>query len=136
MDPRVKMYTAAFWQNGNYFDFPIYHGRCQFGQGFDFFVYRGRGQLGQGVGDILRHLRDIVRFFCPVARTGLRTLLTAGGEAIKDGASVKDILSNTLKPTVSSILTSTAEQVSNKLLADKPATAPPPAPEIGVPAGT
>ena len=133
MDPRVEMYKAAFGQGGNGFDFPIYHGRSQFGQGFDFSVYRGRGQRGKGIGDLLR---GIVRFFRPVARTGLKTLLTAGSEAIKDGASVKDILSNTLKPIISSILTSTAEQVSNMLLADKPATAPPPAPEIGLPAGT
>ena len=133
MDPRVEMYNAAFGQGGNGLDFPVYVGRSQFGQGFDFSVFRGRGQHGQGIGDIFC---GIVRFFRPTARTGLKTLLTAGSEAITDGASVKDILSNTLKPTISSILTSTAEQVSNKLLADKPSTAPPPAPEIGLPAGT
>ena len=133
MDPRVEMYTAAFGQGGNGFEFPVYLGRSQFGQGFDFSVYRGRGQHGQGLGDIFR---GIWRFFRPVATSGLKTLLKSGSEAIKDGATVKDILSNTLKPTISSVLASTQEHVSNKLLADKPATAPPPAPEIGVPAGT
>ena len=132
MDPRVEMYTAAFGQGGNGFDFPIYHGRSQFGKGFDFSVYRERGQHGQGNGDIFR---GIWRIFCLIAVPGVKILLKSASEAITDGASVKHILSNTLKPTISSALASTAEQVSNKLLADKPSTAPFPAPEIGVPAG-
>lgn len=133
MDPRVEMYTAAFGQGGNGLDFPVYVGRSQFGQGFDFSVFRGRGQHGQGIGDIFR---GIWRIFRPIIVPGVKTALKSASEAITEGASVKDILSNTLKPTISSVLASTAEQVSNKLLADKTSTAPPPAPEIGVPAGT
>ena len=96
-------------------------------------MYRGQGQHGQGIGNIFR---GIWPFFRPLAVPKVKTFLKSASEAIKDGGTVKDILSNTLKPTISTLLSSTAKQVSNKLLADKPASAPLPAPEIGVPAGT
>lgn len=131
MDPRVEAYQAAFGQGGS--GFAVFRGRSQFGQGFDFPVYRGRSQYGQGIGDVFR---GIWRFFRPVAQTGIKTLFKAGSEAMKDGASVQEVLSNTLKPTIGSIAASTAEQVTNKLLTDRPSTAPPPAPVIGVPPGT
>jgi hypothetical protein len=63
-----------------------------------------------------------------VAISGAKTLLKAGSEAINDGATFKDVLSQTLKPTVGSLLTATAEQVANRLVADQPTAAPPPGP--------
>ena len=117
-------------QTGGWTDLPVYQGRYQYGFGYP--VYRGRPQYGQGFGDVLR---GIWRFFRPVALSGAKTLLKAGSEALTDGATVKEVLSNTLKPTVGALLNATAEQVANRLNADKPAAAPPPgsAPTYAVP---
>ena len=41
-------------------------------------------------------LQSVWRFFRPIAMNGARTLLKAGGEAIKDGSTVKEVLTNTL----------------------------------------
>lgn len=132
MDPRVEIYQAALsHQTGAGFDFSVYHGRSQFGQGFNFEVYKG--QRGDGLGDIFN---SVWRFFRPVAMTGAKTLLKAGGEALKDGATVQDVLSNTLKPALGAVMASTAEQVTNKFLIDKPTAAPGPAPAFGPPPGT
>ena len=134
MDPRVDIYKAAFsHQTGGGFDFSVYQGRSQFGHGFNFPVYQCREQKGGGLGDILQ---GMWRFFRPIAMNGARTILKAGGEAIKDGATVKDVLSNTLKPAVGALLTSTATQVADRFLVDKPTAAPNPAPTIGPPPGT
>jgi hypothetical protein len=133
MDPRVEIYQAALsHQTGAGFDFAVYQGRSQYGQGFNFPVFRG--QTGNGfIGDALK---SVWHFFRPIAMTGAKTLLKAGGEALKDGATVKEVLSNTLKPAVGAVLASTAEQVTNKFLIDKPTAAPGPAPAIGPPPGT
>ena len=132
MDPRVDIYQAALsHQTGAGFDFSVYQGRSQFGQGFNFPVYHG--QSGAGLGDILK---SAWRFFRPIAMNGARTLLKAGGEALKDGSSVQEVLSNTLKPTIGAVLASTAQQVTDKFLVDKPKAAPGPAPSIGLPPGT
>jgi len=132
MDPRVDIYQAALsQQTGAGFDFSVYQGRSQFGQGLNFNVFRG--QKGDGLGDILR---GAWRFFRPVAMNGARTLLKAGGEALKDGATVQEVLTNTLKPAIGSVLATTAEQVTNRFLIDKPTAAPGPAPAIGPPPGT
>lgn len=132
MDPRVDIYQAALsHQTGAGFDFSVYQGRSQFGQGFNFPVYQG--QRGYGLGDVLR---GVWRFFRPVAMKGAQTLLKAGGEALRDGATVQEVLTNTLKPTVGAVLASTAEQVTNRFLIDKPTAAPGPAPAIGPPPGT
>lgn len=52
--------------------------------------------------------------------------LKDGGEAIKDGATVKDVLASSPKPTVETLLGATAEQVASRLNAETPAAAPPP----------
>jgi len=124
MGSRAEYYKAVFdHQIGNGYDFPVYQGRMQYGHGFN--VFQGRRHYGAGLGDVLR---GIWRFFRPVAMSGAKTLLKAGSEAIRDGATVKDVLSQTLKPTVGSIMSATAEQVANRLAADQPTAAPPPGP--------
>ena len=76
------------------------------------------------------------RFLKPVAIKGAQTLLKAGSEAIKDGATVKDVIKSTLKPTVGAVLGATFEQVASKLIEmrDNHDSAPPPNPPIVVPA--
>ena len=74
-------------------------------------------------------------FFRPVAIKGAQTLLKAGSEAIKDGATVKEVLSSTLKPTIGAVLGATAEQVANRFTSEKPTVAPPPGPPTEEPGG-
>ena len=45
-----------------------------------------------------------------------QTLLKAGSETIKEGATVKDVIKSTLKPTVSAVLGATVDQVASKLI--------------------
>ena len=71
-------------------------------------------------------LIEIWRCFRPVAIKGAQTLLKAGCEAIKDIATVKDVLTSTLKPTIGAVLGATAEQVANHMTRDKLTAAPPP----------
>ena len=47
---------------------------------------------------------------------GIQTLLKAGSEAIKEGATVKDVIKSTLKPTVNVVLGATVDQVASKLI--------------------
>lgn len=123
MDSRTNYYKSVFeHQIGGAFDFPVYEGR-QYGYGYN--IYRGRPHYGAGLGDVLG---GIWRFFRPVAMSGARSLLKAGSEAIKDGATFKDVLKQTLKPTVGSMLSATTEQVANRLMGDQPTAAPPPGP--------
>ena len=126
MDPRVKILKAAFdHQSGEGFDFPVYQGRIHYGHGFNFPVFQGHSQSGGGFGDVMR---GIIRFFRPVAFKGIKTALQAGAQAMKDGANSKDMLKSTLKPTLGAVLGATAEQVPDKLMTEKPTTAPPPGP--------
>ena len=67
---------------------------------------------------------------------GAQALLKAGGEAFKDGATVTEVLTNTLKPAVGTVLATKAEQVAIHFMADIPTAAPGPAPTIGPPPGT
>ena len=80
-------------------------------------------------------LRGIWRYFRQVAIKGAQTLLKAGNEAIKDGATVKEVLSLTLKPTIGAILNATAEQVANRLTSEKPTAAPSAGPLTEQPGG-
>ena len=134
MDSRVNILKAAFdHQAGAGFNFPVYQGAAQYGRGFDFPVFHGRSQYGGGFGDVIR---GIWRFFRPVAIKGAQTLLKAGSEAIKDGATVKEVLSSTLKPALGAVLGATAEQVANHFTSDKPTAAPPPGSPMEQPGGT
>ena len=94
-------------------------------------MFQGRAQHGQGIKNIIpgawRFLRQII-FKRTVAS------LEACNEAFKDGATVKEIITNTLKPTVGTATTS--EQVANHFLADNPTVAPGLGPIIGPPPGT
>ena len=47
---------------------------------------------------------------------GVQTLLKAGSKAIKEGATVKDVITSTLKPTVGAVLGATVDQVASKLI--------------------
>ena len=107
MDPRIEFYMAAFSQQGNGFDCPVFRGTSRY-------------QYGQGLGDVLRgivrYIPMVTQFLKPVAMKGIQTLLKAGSEAIKEGATVKDVIKSTLKPTVGAILGATVDQVASKLI--------------------
>ena len=66
---------------------------------------------------------------------GVQTLLKAGSEAIKEGATVKDVIKSTLKPTVGAVLGVTVDQVGSKLIEmrNNQNDAPPPDPPIMLP---
>ena len=98
MDPSIEFYKSAFSQRGDGFDFPIFRETAGY-------------QYGQGLGDVLRGIvRFILRgsqFLKPVAMNGVQTLLIAGSEAIKEGATVKDVIKSMFKPTVGAVLGAT-----------------------------
>ena len=126
MDPRIEFYKAAFSQKGNGFDFPVFRGTSRY-------------QYGQGLGDVLRgivrYIPRLTQFFKPVAMKGIQTLLKAGSEAIKEGATVKDVIKSTLKPTVGAVLGATVDQVASKLIEmrNNQNDVPPPNPPIMLP---
>ena len=107
MDPRIEFYKAAFSQKGNGFDFPVFRGTSRY-------------QYGQGLGDVLRgivrYIPRVAQFLKPVAMKGIQTLLKAGSEAIKEGATVKDVIKSTLKPMVGAVLGATVDQVASKII--------------------
>ena len=123
MDPRIEFYKAAFSQRGNGFDFPVFRGTSRY-------------QYGQGLGDVLRgierYLPRVTQFLKPVAIKNIQTLLKAGSEAIKEGATTKDVIKSTLKPTVGAVLGVTVDQVASKLIEmrNNQNEAPPPNPQI------
>lgn len=84
-------------------------GRNQLSHGFAFLVFANCNQFGCDV------LRSIWRFVCPVAMNRVQTLLKAKSEAIKEGATEKDLLNATLKPKIRTVLNATAEQVASWL---------------------
>ena len=126
MDPRIEFYKAAFSQTGNGFDFPVFRGTSRY-------------QYGQGLGDVLRgivrYLPRVTQFLKPVAMNGIQTLLKAGSEAIKEGATVKDVIKSTLKPTVGAVLGATVDQFASKLIEmrNNQNDVPPPNPFIMLP---
>ena len=126
MDPRIEYYKAAFLQQGNGFDIPV-------------FVGTSRYQYGQGWGDvlhgILKFIPKVARFLKLVVMKGAQTLLKAGSEAIKERATVTDVIKSTLKPTVGAVLGATVDQVASKLIEmrNNQNDAPPPNPPIVLP---
>ena len=64
-----------------------------------------------------------------------QTLLRASSEAIKEGATVKDVIKSTVQPTVGAVLGATVYQVGSQLIEmrDRHAVAPPPNPPIVLP---
>ena len=83
-------------------------------------MFRGtsRFQNGQGFGDVLRgivrYLPRVTQFLKLVALKGIQTLLKTGSKAIKEGATVKDVIKSTLKLTVGAVLGATVDQVASK----------------------
>ena len=126
MDPRIEFYKAAFSQKGNGFDFPVFRGTSRY-------------QYGQGLADVLsgivHFIPRVAQFLKPVAMKGIQTLLKAGSEATKEGATVKDVIKSTLKPTVGAVLRATVDQVAFKLIEmrNNQNDAPPPNPPIMLP---
>ena len=100
MDPRIEFYKAAFSQRGAGFEIPVFRGTSRY-------------QYGSAFGDVLR---GMWRFFKPVAIKAAQTLLRAGSEAIKEGATVKDVIKSTVQPTVGAVLGATVHQVASKLI--------------------
>ena len=126
MDWRIKFYNAVVSQREKEFDFPVLRGtsRYQYGNGLEN-VLRG----------IVRFIPRVAQFFKPLAMKGVQTLLKAGSEAIKENATVKDVINSTLKPTVGAVLAATVYQVADKLIEmrDNQNDAPLPNPHIVVP---
>ena len=83
----------------------------------------------------MRYIPRVTRFLKPVAIKGIQTLLKVSSEAIKEGATVKDVIKSTLKPTVSAVLSATVDQVASKLIEmrNNQNDAPPPNPPIMLP---
>ena len=79
MDPWIEFYKAAFSQRGAGLDIPVFRGQSRY-------------QYGQGLGDVLHgiwwFMQPVAQFIKPVARKGAQTLLKAGSEAIKKGATI------------------------------------------------
>ena len=65
MDPRIEFYKAAFSENNNGFDFPVFRGTFRY-------------QYGQSIGDVLhgivRYIPKVTQFLKPVANKGIQTL--------------------------------------------------------------
>ena len=66
---------------------------------------------------------------------GIHTLFKAGSKAIKEGATVKDVIKSTLKPTIGSVLGATVDQFAFKLIEMRKNQndTPPPNPPIMLP---
>ena len=119
MDPRIELYKAAFSQQGLGFEIPVFKGTSRY-------------QYGAGFGDVLR---GMWRFFKLVAIKAAQTLLKAGSVAIKEGATVKDVIKSKVQPTVGAVLGATVYKVALKLIEmrDRHDAAPPPNPPIVLP---
>ena len=61
-----------------------------------------------------------------MAKQGFAAFIRAGGESMKEGATWKEALKSSIKPTIGTVLSATADQIWD----EKPAAAPPPKPPI------
>ena len=100
MNPRIEFYKAGFSQRGNGFDMPVLRGtsKYQYNQGVAMCSAVFCGLFLQWRG-----------FSKPLAIKGAKTLLKLGSEAIKEGATIKDVIKSTLKPTVGAVLGATVD---------------------------
>ena len=84
------------------------------------FRVTSRYQYGQGLGDVLRgivqYIPRVTQFLKQMAMKYIQTFLKAGSEAIKENATVKDVIKSTLRPTVGAVLGATVDQVASKLI--------------------
>ena len=108
MDPRAELYKNAFswWQSGEGGYIPSFYGAHRY-------------QHGGGFRDVMKGL---LRRFCPVAKQCFAAFLRAGGESKKEGATWKEAIKSSIKPTIGTVLSATADQIAE----EKPAAAPPP----------
>ena len=126
MDPQIEFYKSAFSQRGNGFNSPVLWGTS-------------RSRYSQGLGDelrgIVRVIPRVAQFIKPVTMKGVQTFLKAVSEAIKECATVKDVIKFTLKPTVGAVLGAPVDQVASKLIEmrNNQNDSPPPNPPIVVP---
>ena len=83
----------------------------------------------------MQYIPRVTQFLKPLAIKNILTLLKAGSEAIQKGATVKDVIKSTLKPTVGVVLGATVDQVASKLIEmrNNQNDAPPPNPPIMLP---
>ena len=65
---------------------------------------------------ILKFIPKVARFLNTEIMKGAQTLLKAWSEAIKKGATVKDVIKSTLKPTVGAVLGATVDHCAFKLI--------------------
>ena len=92
IDLRINILKAAVdHQRKERFDFSVYQCRVEYVHGLNFPVFQGRAQYGLGFCDVMR---GILRVFKPETIKGAQTFLKANSEAIKDGATVKKVLSS------------------------------------------
>ena len=107
MDVQIKFYKTAFFEKSNGFDFPVFKETSKY-------------QYGQSLGDVLcgivHFIPRVAQFLKAVAMNGVQTILKANKEAIKEGATVKDVIKSRLKPTVGEVLGATVDQVASKLI--------------------
>ena len=61
-----------------------------------------------------------------MAKQGFEAFLSAGGESMKEGATWKQGLKSSIKPTIGTVLSAMADQIAD----ENPAAAPPPGPPI------
>ena len=100
MDPGVELYKNAF-------------GGRQIGGGGYIPKFYGshRYQNSGGFGDVMRGL---LRRFWPVAKKGFAVFLRAGGESMREGATWKEALKSSIKPTIGAVLNATADQITEE----------------------
>ena len=65
---------------------------------------------------IVRFIPKVAQLFKPVAMKGVQTFLKAKSEAIKEGATNKDVIKYTLESAVGAVLGATVDQVASKLI--------------------
>ena len=72
------------------------------------------GQDGDGIGDMLRGLLGrAIPFLFPVVQGALNTFMDSAQKGISEGKSVKDVLKDTLNPTLKSVVGGVGEQIRN-----------------------
>ena len=79
----MNVTRQLFPKKGNGFDIPVFEGtsRYQYGQGLAD-VHRG----------IVRYIPRVTQFLKPVTMKGIQTFLKSRSVAIKEGATVKDVI--------------------------------------------
>ena len=130
MDSRIKFYKAAYSGKGKVFDivsilFSVQE-NIQVPRWPRFRRCSSRHSAIQLKGDAI---------FKPVAMKGIKTIIKAGSKAIKEGSTVNDVITSSLKPTVGAVLGATVDQFAPKLIEmrNNQNDAPPPNPPIMFP---